>query len=255
MRETMEWILCTWSLYWGEGFYQYLLLVAAVYLLFCKRKEERTKCLLSYLAMVLFVFFFPVTASIIRECIGQDVYWRVLWILPLVPLLAYAGTEFVKGQKRFVVRTALVLMLAAAAAFCGKSLWQAGNYEKVHNYQQVPDEVAQICDLVNSNREGDRAHLATDDYIASYVRIYDASITMPYGRAGRGARSAKSRRLYNQISAPAPNYKAIARLARSRRCNFIVVKLSKETTQAVFEKKGYMLTGMVNEYGVFKLEK
>ncbi|MDO4276515.1 MAG: hypothetical protein Q4D16_22870 [Eubacteriales bacterium] len=78
---------------------------------------------------------------------------------------------------------------------------------------------------------------------------------MPYGRAGRGARSAKSRQLYNEISSPAPDYERIAQLAKSRRCNFIAVKLPDEATRAAVEKSGFMLAGMVNEYGVFMLEK
>ena len=80
----------------GNGFYVYLLLAACLYFLVFGRKKERSRILSGYIVVFLAVFFCPVTAYIIQKCIGRSVYWRVLWILPAVPLIAYAGTCLVK---------------------------------------------------------------------------------------------------------------------------------------------------------------
>ena len=42
MKETLELVLSTWVSYWGEGFYQYLLLAAVLYLLIWRRKKEKS---------------------------------------------------------------------------------------------------------------------------------------------------------------------------------------------------------------------
>lgn len=251
MRETMEWILSTWKMYWAEGYYQYLLLIAAVYLLIWKRKKEAARQMLAYMAVVLAVFFFPVTARIIFKCIGESVYWRVLWILPVVPLIACAGTELVMDRKKPAVRVLLLVVVAVAIALGGKSVWQAGNYVLAHNYQKVPDEVAQICDMINSDRKGADARLAADDHISSYVRVYDPSISMAYSRGAKGARSKKSVALYQEMTSVSPNYKKIAKLARSRRCAYLAVQLPGEKQRKHIEKYEYELLGMVNDYGVF----
>ena len=85
-----------WQKYWGNGFYVYLLLAACLYFLVFGRKKERSRILSGYIVVFLAVFFCPVTAYIIQKCIGRSVYWRVLWILPAVPLIAYAGTCLIK---------------------------------------------------------------------------------------------------------------------------------------------------------------
>ena len=33
------------------------------------------------------------------KLVGTDVYWRMYWLLPVVPLAAYAGTTLVFGLK------------------------------------------------------------------------------------------------------------------------------------------------------------
>lgn len=73
----------------------------------------------------------------------------------------------------------------------------AGFYERVHNFQKVPDEAAQICDLINKQKEeGEVIYLAADDNIAAYVRVYDPSILMPYGRGGKGRTTQAARSVY-----------------------------------------------------------
>ena len=88
MREAIAVTLDAWQKYWGNGFYEYLLAVAGLYFLIFGRKKQKAKELLLYVAVVLIIFFCPVTAWIIQKCVGGSVYWRVLWILPMTPLIA-----------------------------------------------------------------------------------------------------------------------------------------------------------------------
>ena len=96
MKRALLASLDAWQKYWGNGFYVYLLLAACLYFLVFGRKKERSRILSGYIVVFLAVFFCPVTAYIIQKCIGRSVYWRVLWVLPAVPLIAYAGTCLVK---------------------------------------------------------------------------------------------------------------------------------------------------------------
>lgn len=86
----------------------------------------------------------------------------------------------------------LLIFIAAVLAFCGTGLNKDGFYKKVQNVQKIPDEVVSICNLINEQKEeNEEIYLATDDKIASYVRVYDPSIKMPYGRGGKGASGKK----------------------------------------------------------------
>lgn len=259
MREMLESILSTWQLYWGEGWYQYLFLAAFVYLFLFKRKKKWVSYTLVYLAVILVIFWFPPIAYVICKCIGASVYWRTLWLLPTVPVLALAGAELIQDRKSKAVRLLLVLVCVGTAVFCGTGMYQAGNYVKVHNYQKVPDEAAAICEMIRA-RTPEEVRLATDDHLASYIRVYDPSIQMPYGRAGRGAKGQRSRLLYQEMIAPEPSMVKIAGLSRKKGCDYVAVKLSLDMEKATkqkksFQKKGYEEIGSVNEYTLFGLKK
>ena len=99
MKEIIKQTVVFWENYWGDSLMMWLLLAAALFLLIFRRKKKSTRYLLLYLAAVLIVFFCPVTAKIIQKCIGELVYWRVLWLLPTIPVIAVALTEFLKERK------------------------------------------------------------------------------------------------------------------------------------------------------------
>ena len=229
--------------------------------------------------------------KLLQKCVGGDVYWRVLWLLPTVPLLAYGGTALIYGSRdsksptadepkeavadgqketadvqwqsvtnereaeasRFSVRILLLVLLLAGIVVSGKSLMDAGFYERVHNFQKVPDEAAQICDFINKQKEeGEVIYLAADDNIAAYVRVYDPSILMPYGRGGKGRTTQAARKLYTQLTSGMPVIKKVVKYAKSLECNYLVFPLPSQKKQDYMAIKGYFLIGQVNSYGIFK---
>ena len=255
MKETMELVLSAWNAYWGEGLYQYLLIAAVLYLLFAGRKTKERRTLALYVLLAGGIFAFPVTAEILHRCIGKSVYWRILWILPAAGVIALAAAEWIKGRRSALAQFFLVLLSAGLIAVSGKSVWQAVAYEEVHNYQKVPDEVAGICEIIRKDAGEDEVRFASDDFVASYARVYDPSFLMPYGRAGRGAKMRASVLLYQEMTSASPNYKKIGRLSRARRCNYIAVKITEESQKDILAYTGYQEIGTAGAYGVFRFER
>lgn len=143
------------------------------------------------------------------KCIGKIVYWRVLWLLPTVPLIAGGFTELVRRSRNRIVQVILVLVLTGVIAASGTGMIKAGNFERVFNRQQVPDQIAMICNRINEDREGKEVRIAADEYTASYIRVYDPSLKMAYGRRGDGAVGKKARVLYKQITSEVPDGKRL----------------------------------------------
>ncbi len=104
MREIFENALTSWDKYWDGSFYPYLLLGAALYLLLFERKRKKAGYLLGYLGITLFLFFCPLTSALIQKCIGSMVYWRAIWLLPAVPVMACAFTGLA-GKIRNAAKT------------------------------------------------------------------------------------------------------------------------------------------------------
>ena len=258
MKSILMWIISNWKLYWGDGFYQYLLLISVIYLLLRKRKEKNTRYILIYSVLLLIIFALPITASVIRSCIGDEVYWRVLWLLPTIPLIAIAAADFLKNRKSKVVQAVCLLVFTGIIAFSGKGMFKADNYFIADNPQKVPSEVAYLCNFVNEKAAEagfTEVKIAADDHIASYVRVYDASILMPYGRRGTGALDKYASVLYQQINSPTPSFKRIARAAKHTGCNFIIMDLRGNTDLRKFKKYGYTKIGELHKYTIFQYTK
>ncbi len=249
IKELMEWIGETWIRYWGDGWYQYLFFIAVIYLLVRKRKDENIKALLLYSGCALFVFVCPFTAWIMGKCIGKSVYWRVLWLVPTVPVIGIAAVHMIRNRRRSV-RVLLTVAFVGSIAVCGKSMTGAENYVIARNFQQVPDEVAQICSLIRQDAAGKKIYLAADDHIASYARVYDPSIYMPYGRGGKSARGKRASSLYKEIMLGG-DYKRVASLAARLRCNYVVGVVHDLSQISFMEERGYYEIGTVNDYRIF----
>lgn len=252
MREVLKQAAGFWSNYWGDSLMVWLFFASLVFLLIFRRKKKSTKYLLAYSLIVIGVFFCPVTAKIIQKCIGSLVYWRVLWLLPLTPVIAAAMTEFLKERKG-LLQFVLVCAAAGAVAISGKGIYQAGNYELVRNNQKVPVEVAALCEMVKKDAGDTPFLLAADNFISPYVRVYDPSIYMPFNREGRGGKGKKSYRLYQALNAPELDYHHIGAMGREFSCNYLVVRYPNEQQKKELEANQYQEVGTTGFYCLYRL--
>lgn len=257
MTEIMQNPFTAWEHYWNGSWYPYLLLAAVVYLLIFERRKKKTGYLAAYLIIVAFLFFCPITAKIIQKCIGGLVYWRVLWLLPAVPVIAAAFAGIMGRIRKKGIRTIAVILCLTLAAVGGTSVWQAGNYEKVANNQKVPQEVAESAEIIVSLRSSEDAVVAASDTMASYLRVYDPSIQLAFGRDGKGRRSDKNGRLlYRHLNESSPDSKIIAKRAIMEKCEFLVFAAPeelREENRQILAEYGYQKVAEVNNYDIFQI--
>lgn len=255
MKEILTWTVTIWNMYWGTGWIQYLLALGGACILVFGRKSEIGLRLLWYTAFLLVLFFCPVSGQMIMRCIGKDVYWRVLWLLPVVPLIAGGFTTYVSKIGNRIVQMGLIIVLAAAVVVSGTGMIKAGNFERVSNRQQVPDEIAMICERINNDRNGNEIRIAADEYASSYIRVYDPALNMAYGRRGAGAVDKNAKKLYQQINAPVPDGKKISKLADLVNCTYVVMMAADEKFLSDMESGGYEILGTAGSYYIFVCEK
>ena len=238
MREIFENALTSWDKYWNGSYCPYLLLGAALYLLLFERKRKKAGYLLGYLGITLFLFFCPLTSALIQKCIGSMVYWRAIWLLPAVPV---------------IIPVVLCLILVI---FCGTSVWQAGNYVKVANRQKVPEETAQAAEVICRERSSQNSLVVADNHMAPYLRVYDPSIQLAFGRDGKGRRSRNGKRLYEHLNALEPDYTIVAKRAKKEKCEFLIFRIPAEREAEVvgiMEKYGYQRISVIDNYSIFQI--
>ena len=178
-----------------------------------------------------------------------------LWLLPTVPLIAGGFTELVRRSRNRIVQVILVLVLTGVIAASGTGMIKAGNFERVFNRQQVPDQIAMICNRINEDREGKEVRIAADEYTASYIRVYDPSLKMAYGRRGDGAVGKKARVLYKQITSEVPDGKKTSSLADAVHCTYVVMVPPDENFVLDMVAGGYQVLDTVSPYYIFSCDK
>lgn len=247
----LEYTKIAWEkllLYLGDSWQYALFLAALFYLLFCSEDKKTKKLFAGYTMAFLVVFFCPVTAKIIMEfCVGELVYWRMLWLLPIPLVIAFAGTKFVMCFSRWWKRLVAGILVAVCLVFSGSCVYAPGStpYVKAQNLNKLPQEVISVCDQIRSFA-GDGEVCVTAPYEFNvYIRQYDASFGQTFGRRIQNKVQLKlSEELY------AGNIEEIVRLGRRLGGNYVIYPSSNEQHQR-FLQEGYEQIGNYESYRIY----
>lgn len=235
-------------LYIGDSWQYGLFLAALLYLLFSKEEKKTKRFFVSYTIVFLVVFFCPITAKIIMDyCIGQSVYWRMLWLLPIPLFIAVAGTKFVMHFSSTWKRLAAGILVSACIVCSGSCVYVPGStpYVKAQNINKIPQEVVSVCNQIRAFA-GDEEVCVTSPYEFNvYIRQYDASIGQTFGRRlGNKVQQKLAEDLY------AGNVEEIVRLTRRLDGNYVIYPSSDEQHQC-FLQEGYEQIGNYELYRIY----
>ena len=92
--------------YMGTGLITAFFLIMVVYLFFVE-KDPAKRILFIYMPIVfLLLYFNPLFCRIVYGFIGDEIYYRILWLLPVTLVLAYGIVCFYKsfeGKIRYAI--------------------------------------------------------------------------------------------------------------------------------------------------------
>ncbi len=165
--------------YMGTGLLVIFYLAAVIYLFF-REKQKSRRILFVYLpALILLIYFNPIFYMAFERFLQGEIYFRILWLLPMTVTLAYSAVMLLsqqEGKKRIL----LGCILAFLTLISGKLVYSNPLFSKAENLHHVPWEVVEICDRIRL--EGREVKAAFPTEFLLYVRQYDATVWMPYGR-------------------------------------------------------------------------
>ncbi len=263
MREIIQ---SAWEVYGqfnGAGMHMALFLAALLFLGGLSRSNgERSNArLLSWYSVLFFgIFFCPVTAKVIMEyCIGAEVYWRMFWILPLPAAVAYALALQMKKVLPAWKKAALAVSGALVIAVTGAAVYTPQNYSHAENIYKLPQQVVEICDSIRTDAEmrgvSEKKAVVANELL-SYVRQYDGSIQMPYGRnalKNLKLQNKNSKKIFQLMCSQEVSFEKLRKYSRLEKCNYLVYYHDNLAREALCGL-GYEVVGDIGEYTVFYLE-
>ena len=219
------------------------------------RKNHQVVGLLRYILLFIVVFFCPISAGIIMKyCIGDLVYWRMLWLLPEVIVIAYIFTQLTinaHGIRKYFT----VIGCVAVVLITGTGFYQIVRPAKGTNAANLPDATIDICEFLIQSREqfgDDEIRVIVPDELISSIRQYNATIKMPYGRdVLKGDRTHPIR----DVLAQSPlQCELLAYTAAQYGCNYFVYPISEDgVVEKELEEAGFEYLSQMRGYTVFRM--
>jgi len=206
--------------YMGTGLITVWFLLSVIYLfVFEKRKEIRV--MFVYVPILLLaVFFNPFFAGIVYTILEDEIYYRLLWLLPVTVVTAYTIINIydrLKGRKKLY----FIGMAAVLVTVSGSLIYTDPHFHRAENIYHMPESVVDICDAIEV--EGREVTAVFPVELLQYVRQYSGTVCMPYGREITVDRWDNSNDLYDIMESDVIDAGALASEARNQACVYIVL--------------------------------
>jgi len=207
--------------YMGTGLIIILFLAAVIYLLI-KEKNRPKRILFVYCPIiVLLLFFNPFFWGIFAFAAEEEIYFRLMWLLPIAVVLAYSVVSILdslKGKARAGFGVAAVFVLCVS----GKLVYSSPLYSVAENMYHMPQAVVDICDAIKV--DGREVMAAFPDEFLLYVRQYSPMVCMPYGREAVTG-------YYNELNVlmcqDEIDVDYLVRLSRENYCHYLIISEEK----------------------------
>lgn len=116
----MKEILTIFMDYSGKGIYPFLFLAALIYLLATEKDSKIRRVLLESSLVITVLFFFPLFKMVMDKVEEAGTYYRILWLLPMTVVIAYAGVKLI-GRHTRIGLAAMVIVLVLGGEYLYKS--------------------------------------------------------------------------------------------------------------------------------------
>lgn len=226
-----------------------ILLVCIVWILW-QEKDWIRKILLGILPLFfLFLYWCPLTGLLFMKLLGENVYWRILWLLLLAVTIPYAGCLLLKKLSG-LPRQGAFLILMALLALGGKKVLSEEWFEPSTNVYKIPQNVIDVCEVLPGN-----IHAMVSNRLMPYIRMYDPTITLEYGRNSlsyNGITDTESHEqlLYLEAQKPEIDLSVLGPLAKEAGIEFLVFS-NNRTYVGDWEDYGYREYGSTDEFVIF----
>ena len=235
--------------YMGTGLIVILFLVSLIYL-WVREKRKYVRILVVYMPVILLCLFFnPLFARLVYGLMGEEIYYRMLWLLPVTVTVAFTVVTLY-GQLSGKRKVFFAMAAAAGIMVSGSYIYSNPYFKKAENLYHVPDCVVHICDaIVVPGRE---VQAAFPLEFVQYVRQYEPTVCMPYGREMTlGGWYYLRTDLVNEMERDTIDLSRLAPLAKEEGCHYVILSEDKEVKGNPAEY-GWEVFGRIDGYVIYR---
>lgn len=245
----METAILLFKQYSGQGMIVTLFLLSLGYLWFTEKNKEKRRLLIGLPVSILILFFCPLVVWVLEQLSEDEVFWRMLWSLPMLSVIAYTAVIFIR-KKEGISRYLAILGAVAIIMISGDYLYNNTGFMAAQNEEHIPQDVTEICDEMIV--EGREVMACFPSEMLMYVTQYTAYVRMPYGREMflKPNGIVMWNPLYELMESEQIDAKKLAEELRNNLCHFVVLRKNTELTEDL-ENLGWNVFYQTENYIVY----
>ena len=222
MGEVIRTTLNIYKNYGGSSMMTLLVIAAVIYLWVTEEKKEIRQLFVYLTAGLAALFFFPLFAyAAMHFFLDSQVYYRLLWLIPMGMIAAYAAAKAVSQietkRKRIVVGILFSLLLVQG----GSLIYANPMVKKAENLYHLPQAVISVADVMHVDGRDVKAVVPAE--MLQFIRQYDASIHLAYGREAL-IEGWSNNQLYEAMEASPVRSYAITDYGKQQGVEYIVLR-------------------------------
>lgn len=220
-------------------------------------KERRRQVLYPSLLMMLIIIN-PLCYKYIWERILTGYFWRILWMLPVIPVIACAVVQLCEWGKRLWAKLLLAFVpLLFIVVLCTNIYSYEWSFAKANNPYKLPNECFGIIDKLSQLEiMGD---ILVCEPLYCYARQYDVEIKLAYGRDIHGYIMADSEisegklLLHSILDGESQDIDGFAQLMRQEKISAVLLPETKFTKEQLTDA-GFQLLYSDGTYAIWLSE-
>lgn len=220
--------------------------IVSVIIIICLDRNKKNKTITVWFSLlVIMALYNPITFYLCRKVFGSSVayYCRIFSLLPMGFVIAYAMTILLNNLKKYL-KLVIIIVATLIIVFCGNNVYEESWIQEASNPSKLSNDVIQICDIL-SLKEGKKS-VALPNTLVPYIRQYDASIIIPYGRWGDS-------NLKKELSQEYINIDTCLSLAGKAASDYMVVRKNEDNYNSILKAKQNII-GTSDSYYVVEIQ-
>lgn len=247
MQEVMKMVIEDFAKYNGKSALLLIFLLSLIFLWFVE-KDRRIRTIFVYLVTALVVVFLcPLYAAIAKK-IDTEIYYRVLWTLPIGVLFCYSIMKLVAYFKKPISKVMVFLIAIIVIMLNGDFVYTKTIHMKSVNPYHMPDVVIHVADALDMQEY--TPHVVMPAELLPFIRQYSAEFYTAYGRNILEPQWTFSNELFDAMEAPVYDAALISQRAKNELCFYVLLSSAKSQIGSM-EENGYQYVTFIDGYHMY----
>jgi len=242
----MQTIMEIFKSYGGTGYFTILFFLSLIYLGYSE-EDRRVRTILVYIPAIIFLLFFIPLFYLLYNTLDSGTYYRILWLIPMTVIIAYAGCKAIGHHTRLGVVIGCIVL-----AISGTYVYNSQHITKAENLYHLPQETVDICEMIMPEEGEERVWALFPVEQVHFVRQYTTTIQMPFGRENLVETwYYEHHPLYTLLQQEVIPVKELSELSIEYYCNYIFLLKTMEV-EGDMDEYGIELIGETENYLVYR---